>query len=89
MKRIVYTGPIADLYQGELRWLLIDYEFDVLNSRVYNGDGCERRVIVLDPESRTAWIEYVSEEITEYNENNAVFTCSLEEVKDAIESMEE
>lgn len=89
MKRIVYTGPIADAYQGELRWLLMDYGFEVIRARVDNGHSCERRVVVLDVESRTAWVEYVSEDISEYNEDNAVFTCSIEEVKDTIESVED
>lgn len=89
MKRIVYTGPIADFYQGELRSLLINYGFDFFNSRVDGGKNCNRPVIVIDIPAEYVWIEYVSEDISQYNADNAIFTCSVEEVKDAIGAMQQ
>lgn len=89
MKRIVYTGPIADLYDTDLMLLLIDYGFDFMRSRVERSKDCRRPVIVMDVRAKYAWIEYVSEDISEYNVDNAVFTCSIEEVKEAIEAMKE
>lgn len=89
MKRIVYTGPISDFYQGELRLLLMGHDFDFMRSRVERGKECRRPVIVMDVRAKFAWIEYVSEDISEYNDENAVFVCSVEEVGEAIEAMKE
>lgn len=82
MKTIVYTGPIADFYQFKLKHLLMTHGFDLMKSRV-EGKG-SRPVIVIHLEAKLAWIEYVSEEISEYNNDNTLFTCSIEDIEEEI-----
>lgn len=87
--KIIYTGAIADLYQGKLGYILLEHGFDFMRSRVDRGKECSRPIIVIDTAARTAWIEYVSEDISEYDNEDVIYTCSPAEVEETINNIEE
>lgn len=86
--KIIYTGAIAEFYQGELRCILLEHGFDLMRSRVDRGNECNRPIIVIDTAARTAWIEYVSEDISEYDNEDVIYTCSPAEVEETINNIE-
>lgn len=85
IKHIVYTGAIADYYRGELRLLLMIHKYGIMNVRVEGKDNtCDRPVIIIDLEAQTAYIQYVSEHISEYDFEDNIFTCDIQEVKEIL-----
>lgn len=90
MENIIYTGLIADFYQGELRLLLMNHKIERMSSRVLGrSDDFSRPVVIIHPKSKMAWIEYVSEDISEYNKEGNVFTCDIEEVAQILKDWKE
>lgn len=87
MQKIIYTGTMAYLYQ--LAHILSNHGLDLMQSTVNRGKGCNRPIIVINPATRTAWIEYVSEEISEYDNEEVLYTCSPAEVDEIINNLRE
>lgn len=87
--KIIYTGAIADFYHGDLRYILMNHGFDLMRSRVDRGKECRRPIIVIDPAARTAWIEYVSEDISEYDNEDVIYECSPAGVEEIINKITE
>lgn len=83
IEKIVYTGAIADFYGGELRTLLFSNGYDFMRSRVEGKcKNCNRAVIVIDIPAKFAWIEYVDDDISVYDNERCAFTCDIEDVKE-------
>ena len=86
IRNIVYTGAIADYYGRELRLLLSHYKYRRMNVRVEGKDNtCNRPVIIIDLEAKAAYIQYVSEHISEYDFESNIFTCDIQEVKEVLD----
>lgn len=81
-KNIIYTGPIANYYGRELPSILCVNHIHRLNNRVEGkDDSCDRPMIIINLETKTAWIEYVDEECSQYDSLENKFTCDLQEVE--------
>lgn len=90
MENIIYTGATFDFMQGKLRYELIKHKIQCMSSRVSGrSDDCSRAVVIINPEAKMAWIEYVSEDIAEYDKEGNVFTCDIEEVSKILKDWEE
>lgn len=82
IENIVYTGAIHDFYSGELRYFLDHAGFEIMQSRVEGKDSsCRRPVIVINIPAHTAFIQYCDDEISEYDDDNSMFTCCVEDVE--------
>lgn len=89
-KNIIYTGPIFDYYNGELHRIFCNFDIQQLKSRVAGkDDSCNRTMIIINLETKTAWIEYVDEECSQYDSFYNKFTCDIQEVKRMIEESQE
>lgn len=89
-KNIIYTGPIFDYYNGELHCIFCNFDIQQLKSRVAGkDDSCNRPIIIINLESKTAWIEYVDEECSQYDSLENKFTCDIQEVERMIEESQE
>lgn len=85
-KNIIYTGPIFDYYNGELHRIFCNFDIQQLKSRVAGkDDSCNRQMIIINLETKTAWIEYVDEECSQYDSFYNKFTCDIQEVERMIE----
>ena len=89
-KNIIYTGPIFDYYNGELHRIFCIFDIQQLKSRVQGKDAsCNRPMIIINLETKTAWIEYVDEECSQYDSFDNKFTCDIQEVERIIEESQE
>ena len=89
-KNIIYTGPIDDLYNGKIPHILSEYHIQQIRCRVQGKvDSCNRPMIIINLETKTAWIEYVDEECSQYDSFYNKFTCDIQEVKRMIEESQE
>jgi hypothetical protein len=89
-KNIIYTGPIDDLYNGKIPHILSEYHIQQIRCRVQGkDDSCNRPMIIINLETKTAWIEYVDEECSQYDSFYNKFTCDIQEVKRMIEESQE
>lgn len=89
-KNIIYTGPIFDYYNGELHRIFCNFDIQQLKSRVAGkDDSCNRQMIIINLETKTAWIEYVDEECSQYDSLENKFTCDIQEVERLIEESQE
>jgi hypothetical protein len=89
-KNIIYTGPIFDYYNGELHRIFCNFDIQQLKSRVAGkDDSCNRQMIIINLETKTAWIEYVDEECSQYDSFYNKFTCDIQEVERMIEESQE
>lgn len=89
-KNIIYTGPIFDYYNGELHRIFCNFDIQQLKNRVLGKDNsCNRPMIIINLETKTAWIEYVDEECSQYDSLENKFTCDLQEVERMIEESQE
>lgn len=87
-KNIIYTGPIFDYYNGELHRIFCDFDIQQLKNRVLGKDNsCNRPMIIINLETKTAWIEYVDEECSQYDSLENKFTCDIQEVERMIEKV--
>lgn len=89
-KNIIYTGSIADYYNGKLSQIFSGFHIQQLRSRVeWKYDSSDRPIIIINLETKTAWIEYVDEECSQYDSLENKFTCDLQEVERMIEESQE
>lgn len=89
-KNIIYTGPIDDLYNGKIPHILSEYHIQQIRCRVQGkDDSCNRPMIIINLETKTAWIEYVDEECSQYDSFYNKFTCDIQEVERMIEESQE
>ena len=89
-KNIIYTGPIFDYYNGELHCIFCNFDIQQLKSRVAGkDDSCNRPMIIINLETKTAWIEYVDEECSQYDSFYNKSTCDIQEVERMIEESQE
>lgn len=89
-KNIIYTGPIADLYNGKIPHILSEYHIQQIRCRVQGkDDSCNTPMIIINLETKTAWLEYVDEECSQYDSFDNKFTCDLQEVERMIEESQE
>lgn len=89
-KNIIYTGPIDDLYNGKIPHILSEYHIQQIRCRVQGkDDSCNRPMIIINLETKTAWIEYVDEECSQYDSFYNKFTCYIQEVERMIEESQE
>ena len=89
-KNIIYTGPIFDYYNGELHRIFCDFDIQQQKNRVLGkDDSCKRPMIIINLETKTAWIEYVDEECSQYDSFYNKFTCDIQEVERMIEESQE
>lgn len=89
-KNIIYTGPIDDLYSGKIPHILSEYHIQQIRCRVQGkDDSCNRPMIIINLETKTAWIEYVDEECSQYDSFYNKFTCDIQEVERMIEESQE
>lgn len=89
-KNIIYTGPIFDYYNGELHRIFCNFDIQKFKSRVQGkDDSCNRPMIIINLETKTAWIEYVDEECSQYDSFYNKFTCDIQEVERMIEESQE
>lgn len=89
-KNIIYTGPIDDLYNGKIPHILSEYHIQQIRCRVSGkDDSCNRPMIIINLETKTAWIEYVDEECSQYDSLGNKFTCDIQEVERIIEESQE
>lgn len=85
IENIVYTGPIADYYSGEICHLFLNHNYQFAKNRVAGKDkSCTRPVIVANIPAKSIWIEYVDDEISQYDSQNTLFTCEIEEIEELL-----
>lgn len=82
IENIVYIGAIHDFYSGELKDLFNKYGIDTMRSRVAGKyESCRRPVVVINIPAHTAFIQYCDDELSEYDDDNSMFTCCVEDVE--------
>lgn len=81
-KHIFYTGILADYYSGELRFFLSQKGFEFMQHRVEGKDEYSTRpVIIIELETKSVWIQYCDEEISEFNPDQDFITCDVNDVE--------
>lgn len=89
-KNIIYTGPIADYYNGKLSQILSEFHIKQLGSKVeWKYDSSNRPIIIISLETKTAKIEFVDVECSQYDSFDNKFTCDIQEVKRIIKESQE
>lgn len=82
IKNIIYNAPIAYYYESELVHILTDFHIRQLDRWVKGkDDSCNRPMIIINLETKMAWIEYVDEKCSQYDSLENKFTYDLQEVE--------